>query len=176
MVQGDTRASIAAIRLCERRLVEWFACFVGRRDRSTGRSRRALAARWPARSGLAFIGAAAGYRNLISIDIGGTSADIGVIYDGAPGLTDKGHIVECPLAPPVIVLTTMGAGGGSIARYSPERALTVGPQSAGAEPGPACYGRGGAAPTVTDSHLVLGVAALPARRCLRGRPCPARPR
>jgi len=135
-----------------------------------------LAARWPARSGLAFIGAAAGYRNLISIDIGGTSADIGVIYDGAPGLTDKGHIVECPLASPMIVLTTMGAGGGSIARYSPERALTVGPQSAGAEPGPACYGRGGAAPTVTDSHLVLGVAALPARRCLRARPCPARPR
>jgi len=64
-----------------------------------------LAARWPARSGLAFIGAAAGYRNLISIDIGGTSADIGVIYDGAPGLTDKGHIVECPLAPPVINAT-----------------------------------------------------------------------
>jgi len=71
-----------------------------------------LAARWPARSGLAFIGAAAGYRNLISIDIGGTSADIGVIYDGAPGLTDKGHIVECPLASPMIDLTTIGAGGG----------------------------------------------------------------
>jgi hypothetical protein len=64
----------------------------------------------------------------------------------------------------MIDLTTIGAGGGSIARYSPERALTVGPHSAGAELGPACYGRGGAAPTVTDSHLVLGVAALPARR------------
>jgi N-methylhydantoinase A len=106
--------------------------------------------------GAAFIGAAAGYRNLISIDIGGTSADIAVIHDGAPGLTDKGHIGDWPLALPIIDLTTIGAGGGSIASYSPEGALTVGPQSAGAAPGPACYGRGGTEPTVTDAHLVLG--------------------
>ncbi|MBO0736739.1 MAG: hydantoinase/oxoprolinase family protein [Alphaproteobacteria bacterium] len=106
--------------------------------------------------GAAFIGAAAGYHNLIGIDIGGTSADIGLIQDGAPGLTDKGHIGDWPLALPMIDLATIGAGGGSIARYSLEGALTVGPQSAGAEPGPACYGRGGVEPTVTDAHLVLG--------------------
>jgi N-methylhydantoinase A len=69
--------------------------------------------------GVAFIGAAAGYRNLIGIDIGGTSADIGLIHDGAPGLTDKGHIGDWPLALPMIDLVTIGAGGGSIARYSP---------------------------------------------------------
>jgi N-methylhydantoinase A len=106
--------------------------------------------------GAAFIGAAAGCRNLIGIDIGGTSADIALIPDGAPGLTTSGRIGEWPLALPMIDLTTIGAGGGSIARYTPEGALLVGPQSAGAEPGPVAYGRGGAEPTVTDAHLVLG--------------------
>jgi N-methylhydantoinase A len=106
--------------------------------------------------GAAFVGAAAGWRNLIGIDIGGTSADIALIHDGAPGLTTSGRIGEWPLALPMIDLTTIGAGGGSIARRSPEGALLVGPQSAGAEPGPVAYGRGGVEPTVTDAHLVLG--------------------
>src|SRR5580704_1749101 len=106
--------------------------------------------------GAAFIGAAAGYRNLIGIDIGGTSADITLVHDGEPGLTTTGYIGEWPLALPMIDITTIGAGGGSIARRSADGVLTVGPQSAGAEPGPACYGNGGAEPTVTDAHLVLG--------------------
>jgi N-methylhydantoinase A len=106
--------------------------------------------------GAAFIGAAAGYRNLVGIDIGGTSADITLVHDGEPGLTTTGHIGEWPLALPMIDITTIGAGGGSIARLSRDGALTVGPQSAGAEPGPVCYGRGGTEPTVTDAHLVLG--------------------
>ncbi|HEX6442792.1 MAG TPA: hydantoinase/oxoprolinase family protein, partial [Stellaceae bacterium] len=106
--------------------------------------------------GAAFVAAAAGYRDLIGIDIGGTSADITLIHDGEPGLTITGHIGEWPLALPMIDITTVGAGGGSIARLSQDRVLTVGPQSAGAEPGPACYGQGGSEPTVTDAHLVLG--------------------
>ncbi len=106
--------------------------------------------------GAAFIGAGAGCRNLIAIDIGGTSADISLIRDSEPELTTAGQIGGWPLALPMIDITTIGAGGGSIARYSAEGALTVGPQSAGADPGPACYGRGGTEPTVTDAHLVLG--------------------
>jgi N-methylhydantoinase A len=106
--------------------------------------------------GAAFIGAAAGYKNLIGIDIGGTSADITLVHDGEPGLTTTGHIGEWPLSLPMIDIATIGAGGGSIARLSGDGALIVGPQSAGAEPGPVCYGRGGTEPTVTDAHLVLG--------------------
>jgi N-methylhydantoinase A len=106
--------------------------------------------------GAAFIGAAAGYRNLIGIDIGGTSADITLVHNGEPCLTTTGHIGDWPLALPMIDITTIGAGGGSIVRLSADGALTVGPQSAGAEPGPACYGKGGIEPTVTDAHLALG--------------------
>jgi N-methylhydantoinase A/oxoprolinase/acetone carboxylase beta subunit len=105
---------------------------------------------------LPFRGATAGYRNLIGIDIGGTSADITLVHDGEPGLITSGHIGDWPLGLPMIDITTIGAGGGSIARYSPDGALTVGPQSARAEPGPVCYDRGGTEPTVTDAHLVLG--------------------
>ena len=100
--------------------------------------------------GAVFIGATAGYRNLIGIDIGGTSADITLVHDGEPGLTTSGHIGDWPLGLPMIDITTIGAGGGSIARYSPDGALTVGPESAGAEPGPVCYDRGGTEPTVTE--------------------------
>jgi N-methylhydantoinase A len=106
--------------------------------------------------GAASIAAAVGYDDLIGIDIGGTSADIALVQGGVPGLTNAGHIGDWPLALPMIDITTIGAGGGSIARYTAEGALTVGPQSAAAEPGPACYGRDGTEPTVTDAHLVLG--------------------
>ena len=106
--------------------------------------------------GAAFIGAAAGFRDLIGIDIGGTTADITLIADGEPGLTANGQVAGWPLALPMIDIATIGAGGGSIARVSEDGALLVGPQSAGAEPGPVCYGRGGSEPTVTDAHLALG--------------------
>ncbi len=106
--------------------------------------------------GANFIGAAAGYRNLITIDIGGTSADICLIKDGVPGTTTGARIGEWPMPLPMIDIHTIGAGGGSIASISPSSGLTVGPRSAGAEPGPVAYGRGGTEPTVTDAHLTLG--------------------
>jgi N-methylhydantoinase A len=106
--------------------------------------------------GANFIGQAAGFRDLIGIDIGGTSADIALIHHGQPGMTTAGRVADWPVGRPMIDITTIGAGGGSIARVSGQGALTVGPQSAGAVPGPVCYGKGGTEPTVTDAHLVLG--------------------
>jgi N-methylhydantoinase A len=106
--------------------------------------------------GAAFVGAASGLRNLITIDIGGTSADICLIKDGAPGMTTAARIGEWPIPLSMIDIHTIGAGGGSIASLSSSGGLTVGPRSAGAAPGPVAYGRGGTEPTVTDAHLVLG--------------------
>ncbi|MET0238831.1 MAG: hydantoinase/oxoprolinase family protein [Sphingobium sp.] len=106
--------------------------------------------------GATFIGASVGMDNLIGVDIGGTSADISLIYRGQPGLTEKGRIGDWPIALPMVDLTTIGAGGGSIARVNSTGVLTVGPESAGAMPGPVCYRRGGTEPTITDAHLVLG--------------------
>jgi N-methylhydantoinase A len=106
--------------------------------------------------GAVFIGERAGFKNLISIDIGGTSADICLVKNGEPGITNEGRIGDWPLNVPMIDINTIGAGGGSIARVTESGALTVGPQSAGAVPGPVCYGRGGVEPTVTDANLVLG--------------------
>ncbi len=106
--------------------------------------------------GAAFTGDLAGMRNLITIDIGGTSADICLIKDGEPAANHQGRIGDWPLHVPMIDINTIGAGGGSIARVDGDGNLTVGPQSAGAKPGPACYGRGGIEPTVTDANLALG--------------------
>ncbi len=106
--------------------------------------------------GASFIGASAGLKDLIGIDIGGTSADVTLIHNGQPGLTMSGQVAGWPVGLPMVDLVTIGAGGGSIARVSATGALTVGPASAGADPGPACYARGGDEPTVTDAHLVLG--------------------
>jgi len=106
--------------------------------------------------GAAYIGASSGHGNLIGIDIGGTSADISLIAGGEPGLTSTGRIGDWPVGLPMVDVVTIGAGGGSIARVGDTGALLVGPQSAGAQPGPVCYGRGGTEPTVTDAHLVLG--------------------
>jgi N-methylhydantoinase A len=106
--------------------------------------------------GAAYVGAGCGHKNLIGIDIGGTSADISLIHGGEPGLTTAGRIGNWPIGLPMIDIVTIGAGGGSIARVSDTGALIVGPQSAGAVPGPVCYGRGGVEPTVTDAHLTLG--------------------
>ena len=101
------------------------------------------------------VAAAAGIANLITVDIGGTSADICLIKDGRIGLTQHGKVGEWPLSLPMVDMVTVGAGGGSIARVA-DGALTVGPASAGADPGPACYGLGGTEATVTDAHIVLG--------------------
>jgi len=106
--------------------------------------------------GARFVGEAAGYKDVIGIDIGGTSADICLIKDGDYNLTGKGTIGDWPLAFPMLDINTVGTGGGSIASVSETGALTVGPASAGATPGPACYGRGGEHATITDAHLVLG--------------------
>jgi N-methylhydantoinase A len=106
--------------------------------------------------GAGFIGDAAGFKDVIGIDIGGTSADICLIKDGNCDLTNNGRIGDWPLSFPMLDINTVGTGGGSIARVSDTGALTVGPASAGAHPGPACYGRGGEEPTITDAHLALG--------------------
>jgi N-methylhydantoinase A len=99
--------------------------------------------------------AAAGIGDIITVDIGGTSADISLIKGGRIGLTQHGQVGGWPLALPMLDMVTIGAGGGSLAKAE-AGALTVGPESAGADPGPACYGRGGERATVTDAHVVLG--------------------
>jgi N-methylhydantoinase A len=101
------------------------------------------------------VGLRAGFPRLITLDVGGTSADISLV-DGEPRLTSEGRVGDWPLTLPMIDIHTIGAGGGSIARVSPEGALLVGPHSAGAAPGPVAYGRGGEEPTLTDANLVLG--------------------
>jgi N-methylhydantoinase A len=108
--------------------------------------------------GGAWIGELAERRRLITFDIGGTSADIGIIVDGVYAETDarSTSIAGFPLLTPMIDIHTIGAGGGSIAHLDRGGAFRVGPKSAGAVPGPAAYGRGGTEPTVTDANLVLG--------------------
>jgi N-methylhydantoinase A len=106
--------------------------------------------------GAALVAAAADFTDVISIDVGGTSADICLAAGGEPTLTTAGGIDGLPINVPMLDVHTIGAGGGSIARVGPGGGLTVGPESAGAEPGPVCYGRGGVEPTVTDANLVLG--------------------
>jgi N-methylhydantoinase A len=96
----------------------------------------------------------AGYRRIITLDVGGTSADMSLV-DGEVAYRTETTIDELPVRLPAVDIHTVGAGGGSLARLDAGGALHVGPESAGAEPGPACYGRG-TAPTVTDAHLVLG--------------------
>src|ERR687886_2206338 len=88
--------------------------------------------------------------------MGGTSADVCLIDGGEPETTEEGQIGAWPLHLPMIDVHTIGAGGGSIARVNAEGVLEVGPASAGARPGPVCYGLGGTEPTVTDANLVLG--------------------
>jgi N-methylhydantoinase A len=107
-------------------------------------------------AGAARIAAEAGVADIITIDVGGTSADVSLIRDGEPAFTSEGMIGPFPLQLPIVDIHTIGAGGGSIAALTSAGRLTVGPQSAGAKPGPVCYGRGGTEPTVTDAHLVLG--------------------
>ncbi|MFQ6117646.1 MAG: hydantoinase/oxoprolinase family protein, partial [Candidatus Bipolaricaulia bacterium] len=98
-----------------------------------------------------------GYENVISYDMGGTTAKTSIIKGGLPETTEQYLVEGRPILLPVVDLREIGAGGGSIAWIDEAGALHVGPQSAGADPGPACYQRGGAEPTVTDANLHLGI-------------------
>ena len=105
--------------------------------------------------GARFAAASGGHGRLLTFDMGGTSTDVALL-DGEPRLTRAGRIGRWPVAVPMVEMHTIGAGGGSIAWLDAGGMLQVGPESAGADPGPACYGRGGTRPTVTDANLVLG--------------------
>jgi N-methylhydantoinase A len=97
-----------------------------------------------------------GRSNLVGIDMGGTSFDVCIVHDGGVTSMTQGEIDGLPVRLPMIEIRTIGAGGGSIASVDSGGRLTVGPRSAGARPGPVCYGRGGTQPTVTDANLALG--------------------
>ena len=106
--------------------------------------------------GARFVGNRAGYNDLITFDMGGTSTDVALVTDGKAARTTDGVIAGYPIKVPMVAVHTIGAGGGSIAWVDSGGGLHVGPRSAGADPGPACYGRGGGEPTATDAQLVLG--------------------
>jgi N-methylhydantoinase A len=106
--------------------------------------------------GAAHVALAAGFGNVITYDMGGTSTDVATVIDGRPQWTTSSSVDGLPLGLATLDIHTVGAGGGSIAFLDAGGALRVGPRSAGAIPGPACYRRGGEAPTVTDANLVLG--------------------
>src|SRR6187551_2676589 len=106
--------------------------------------------------GAALIAKVAGFDRVLTSDGGGTSTDVSVVIDGQPTLTTEGSVGAYPSKIPMIDVVTVGAGGGSIAWLSPEGTLKVGPQSAGADPGPLCYAKGGTEVTITDAHVVLG--------------------
>ena len=103
------------------------------------------------------VAAAAGYRNILTLDMGGTSTDVCLVHDGTPRTTVENHIDGLPIVVPMVEIITVGAGGGSIAYVDPGGMLKVGPASAGADPGPSCYGRGGEQPTVTDANVLCGL-------------------
>jgi N-methylhydantoinase A len=107
-------------------------------------------------AGAAFVARAAGEPHVLCLDMGGTSCDVCVVTDGRVDERPGGEVAGRPLALPMLAVHTVGAGGGSIAWRDGGGALRVGPRSAGADPGPACYGRGGEEPTVTDANLLLG--------------------
>jgi N-methylhydantoinase A len=106
--------------------------------------------------GARYAGQLAGFHDVITIDVGGTSADVSLVQAGKPLVAGEGMIGTYPLRLPMVDVTTIGAGGGSIAWIDQGGSFRVGPRSAGAVPGPACYGAGGVEPTVTDASLVLG--------------------
>ena len=107
-------------------------------------------------AGAAFVARATGTPDALCFDMGGTSCDVCVVDDGLVQERSSGEVAGRPLALPMLAIHTVGAGGGSVAWRDPGGALRVGPRSAGAEPGPACYRRGGGEPTVTDANLLLG--------------------
>ncbi|WP_338448108.1 hydantoinase/oxoprolinase family protein [Niallia oryzisoli] len=106
--------------------------------------------------GAKFLGHRYGYKNVICTDVGGTTFDVGLIVDGEPVISSTSVMNQYNLSLPMIDIESIGAGGGSIARVDVGSTLHVGPESAGARPGPVCYGKGGTEPTVTDADVVLG--------------------
>src|SRR6266498_3905606 len=106
--------------------------------------------------GAARIAALAGHEDAIAFDMGGTSTDVCLIAGGRAERSSERMVGALPIRLPTVDLHTVGAGGGSLVWRDPGGALRVGPQSAGADPGPACYGHGGTEPTVTDANLLLG--------------------
>ena len=100
-----------------------------------------------------------GQQDIVTLDMGGTSTDIAMISGGRADETNEGRIAGQDIGTPMLQVRTLGAGGGTLAWIGPDGLLKVGPESAGASPGPACYGRGGERPTVTDANLVLGALA-----------------
>src|SRR5260370_41033648 len=95
-----------------------------------------------------------GAERIITFDMGGTSTDVALV-DGRPSATNEAEVAGLPVRVPMLDIHTVGAGGGSIARFDARGALRVGPESAGADPGPTCYGKG-VRPTVTDANVLLG--------------------
>lgn len=106
--------------------------------------------------GGARLASASSFRDLVTLDIGGTSSDVAVIEDGAPAIKSSGEIAGFPVRVPMVDISTIGAGGGSLLRVAASGVLKVGPMSAGSEPGPVCYSRGGTEPTITDASVTLG--------------------
>ena len=106
--------------------------------------------------GAALLARRAGFEKAISLDMGGTSTDVSLIVGGQASLSAEREVDGLPLRLPAVDLQTVGAGGGSVVWEDSGGAVRVGPESAGADPGPACYGRGGTRPTVTDANLLLG--------------------
>ena len=106
--------------------------------------------------GASYVAGLAGIENLITMDMGGTSCDVSLVEGGDPMVATDVEVGDYPVNVPMIDIHTVGAGGGSIAWIDDGDALRVGPRSAGAEPGPICYGRGGTSPTITDAQLLLG--------------------
>src|SRR5215469_2590763 len=108
--------------------------------------------------GASKVAEAAGVTRLIGLDMGGTSTDVFVIdtRQGGPQLRSESYVAGVPVSVPMLDIHTVGAGGGSLARFDQGGLLRVGPESAGSEPGPICFGSGGAQPTVTDANLLLG--------------------
>jgi N-methylhydantoinase A/oxoprolinase/acetone carboxylase beta subunit len=104
----------------------------------------------------ALLGQVLGEANIVGVDMGGTSFDVSVVREGKVNLVTQGEIDKMPVRLPMVEIRTIGAGGGSIAKVRAGGRLTVGPESAGSRPGPACYGRGGTEPTVTDANIALG--------------------
>jgi N-methylhydantoinase A len=104
----------------------------------------------------AYIGELTGFPNILSFDMGGTSTDVAVSRSGEPSIVRETHVGQYPIKVPSVDVRSIGAGGGSIAHVPMTGALRVGPHSAGADPGPACYAKGGLEPTVTDANVVLG--------------------
>ena len=106
--------------------------------------------------GAVHVAARHGHEDLLTMDMGGTSCDVSLVRGGEPTVTADATVGEYPVGAAALDVHTVGAGGGSVARVDDGGALRVGPESAGAQPGPVCYGRGGERPTTTDAHAVLG--------------------